>query len=77
MSLIQQQMRMYNKIHVLSPLLPHVSALIVPSSGRTFLRTLKAIVTFCDRLATFIQLLKKHVSLIVELKMLKALCKTL
>ena len=31
-------MYIYNKIHVLLPFLLHVSALIVPSSGRTFCR---------------------------------------
>jgi hypothetical protein len=39
MSLIQQQMYIYNKIHVLiiTHFLLHVSAFIVPSSGRIFL----------------------------------------
>jgi len=45
MSSINQQVHIFNKIHVLSNLL-HVSARITPSSGRTFLRTLQTILTF-------------------------------
>jgi len=48
-----------NKIHILSPFLLHVSAFIAPSSRRTFLRTLKTSVTFCNRLETFTKLLTK------------------
>jgi len=37
---------MYNKLHVLLSNLLHVSVRSVPSSGKTFLCTLKTILTF-------------------------------
>ena len=61
------------------PFLLHVLALIAPSSGRTFLCVLKPIVTFCDYngLQLLCSYLNSHVCFIVELKVLKSLCKTL
>ena len=69
-------MHVCNEIHVIIiALLLHVSALIAPSSGRTFLCMLKPIVTFCDYsgLQLVYSYLKKHVCCIMELEVLKVL----
>ena len=73
-------MHVCNEIHVLIvPFLLHVLALITPSSGRTFLCMLKPIVTFCDYndLQLLYSYLNSYVCFIVELKVLKSLCKIL
>jgi len=57
----------------------HVSALIAPSAGRTFLLLLQNIVIFCDYLSSplLYSYLKNQICFIVELETLKSLCKTL